>query len=318
MKKLSMLVACVLILVTVVACAAAPTATPVPTATPIPPTATNVPPSATPLPPTATATLLPPTSTPVPPTSTPRPSDTPEPTPTTIPNPPVLPTSVAAPTVLDRGGIASGKSQVEITFIVNEGFLLTSSRGEKILIDAMIGTDFPNYGLLTPEQRTLLGQALPPFDNINLILVTHHHADHFDNNLVKTHMQRDPRATLVSGSNVTSILQLYFPERVKTVNFRSESRQKLTVNGIEVEALELPHSPMIREPHMGFVFMIGGWRILHMADSEDLTRLPSDLGQIDVAFTAAGMKPPSQAKDVIQMHWKVPSPNKAMQKWILK
>jgi hypothetical protein len=80
---------------------------------------------------------LPPTSTPLPPTSTPRPSDTPvppEPTPTTIPNPPVLPPSIATPTVLDRGGIGSGKSELEITFICNEGFMLTSSRGEKILV----------------------------------------------------------------------------------------------------------------------------------------------------------------------------------------
>ena len=55
----------------------APTATPVPpTATPIPPTATPVPPTATPVPPTATpvpatATPVPPTATPVPPTPTP-------------------------------------------------------------------------------------------------------------------------------------------------------------------------------------------------------------------------------------------------------
>ena len=67
--------------------ALAPTATPEPTATPIPPTATPVPPTATPeptatpVPPTATpvpptATPIPPTATPVPPTATPEPEET--------------------------------------------------------------------------------------------------------------------------------------------------------------------------------------------------------------------------------------------------
>jgi L-ascorbate metabolism protein UlaG (beta-lactamase superfamily) len=197
--------------------------------------------------------------------------------------------------------------------------MLTSSRGEKILVDAMLGTAFPSYGVLSPEQRTLLGQALPPFDKVDLILITHHHADHFDFDLVKTHMQRNPRAILVSGSTVTSRLKDLFPERVKTVTFRVESnRQKLTVNGFEIEALDLPHSPPIREPHMGFIFTIGGWRIFHMGDSMDISKLPADLGRIDVVFIGMDAQAPSQAKDVIRMHWKVPSPNKAMQKWILK
>ncbi len=68
-------------------CAAAPTATPVPT--PVPPTATPVPPTATPVPPTATPTPVPPTATPtpIPPTATP----TKTPTPTLTPTPAALP-----------------------------------------------------------------------------------------------------------------------------------------------------------------------------------------------------------------------------------
>jgi hypothetical protein len=87
----------------------APTPTPEPTATPIPPThtPTPVPPTATPEPPTPTATLIPPTATPtstatpVPPTSTPEPTSTPVP-PSATPIPPtatsVPPTSTPEPT----------------------------------------------------------------------------------------------------------------------------------------------------------------------------------------------------------------------------
>ncbi len=71
MKHLALLLVSTFVVIFVVACSPAPTATPVPpTATPtlIPPTATP-----TPVPPTATATPIPPTSTPtpIPPTPTP-------------------------------------------------------------------------------------------------------------------------------------------------------------------------------------------------------------------------------------------------------
>jgi hypothetical protein len=74
-----------------------PTATPESTDTPVPPTATPVPPTATPVPPTATPE---PTDTPVPPTATPKPTETPVP-PTVTPKPtetPVPPTVTPKPT----------------------------------------------------------------------------------------------------------------------------------------------------------------------------------------------------------------------------
>ncbi len=76
--------------------ALAPTATPVPTETPVPPTPTE-----TPVPPTATPTPVP-TSTPVPPTSTPTPEPTATPTytptPTPTPEPTATPTYTPTPT----------------------------------------------------------------------------------------------------------------------------------------------------------------------------------------------------------------------------
>ena len=76
-----------------------PTATPRPTATPVPPTNTPIPPTNTPVPPTNTP--VPPTNTPIPPTNTPiPPTNTPiPPTNTPIPptNTPVPPTNTPIP-----------------------------------------------------------------------------------------------------------------------------------------------------------------------------------------------------------------------------
>ena len=64
-----------------------PTATPMPTATPVPPTATPVPPTATPVPPTAT---------PVPPTATAQPAQTPTPINTPVPTATAVPPTTTA------------------------------------------------------------------------------------------------------------------------------------------------------------------------------------------------------------------------------
>ena len=54
-----------------------------------------------------------------------------------------------------------------------------------------------------------------------------------------------------------------------------------------------------------------------MGDAGDSNKVPSDTEEIDVAFIANWINPPL-AKHIIKMHWEMPSPNIAMQKWILK
>jgi hypothetical protein len=147
-----------------------------PTSAPVPPTATLVAvvPTDTPIP--ATATSEPPTGTPLPPTITLAP-----PTATATPKP----TATLAPESTFDG--------VKVTFVNIAGFLITVG-DKKILIDALYH-GYPE-GILKP-----VISAQPPFDGVDLILVTHEHQDHLSPELVLSHMSSNPDAILVSSQS---------------------------------------------------------------------------------------------------------------------
>jgi len=255
--------------------------------------------------PTPTPTLSPTT----PPTATPRP-----------PTPTVVPTIPPSPIVLESGGNSGGnKPEVEITFICNEGFLLTSSEGEKILVDALLA-GFPQYGVLSREQRMLMEEAKPPFDEIDLILITHGDADHYDFNLVRKHLENDPQTIVVMPETLSARLKGLFPDRVMAIKVDEGKSEALSLNGITVNVLGLRHSTSPYDYfHIGFLFTLGGRQILHTGDFDNNTdALPDDLGKIDLAFMVYWAVEP-QANHLIQMHWDAPSPYMPMQTtWILK
>ncbi|MGD9100655.1 MAG: SUMF1/EgtB/PvdO family nonheme iron enzyme [Anaerolineae bacterium] len=188
----------------------------------------------------------------------------------------------------------SNEPELEITYIGNAGFLIASS-DDKVLVDALYrgccGYTIPS------ERRTLMEQALPPFDGVDLILTTHVHADHFDPLVVGAHLENNPHAILVSTEQVVNQLRSVFPgfddvrDRARAVQLTEGERTQATLNGIELEMLNLPHSPDAdggRPEHMGFLFSVGGVKLLHLGDSEAtlselrVYQLPDE--NIDVAF----------------------------------
>ena len=80
-------------------------------------------------------------------------------------------------------------NNVSITYIGNAGFLI-QIENKKILIDALFkgfeGTyELPQY----IQEKLKLAQA--PFDDVDLILVTHAHGDHIDPDMVLQHMKNN-------------------------------------------------------------------------------------------------------------------------------
>jgi L-ascorbate metabolism protein UlaG (beta-lactamase superfamily) len=162
---------------------------------------------------------------------------------------------------------SGGETALEITYISNEGFLIVTG-DDKILIDGLLEA---GGGMVSTTTARETRYARPPFDDVDLVLVTHSHVDHFDPLAVGTHLENNLQAAFVSTEDVVSRLQTSysgfgaFQDRVTSIELgRGESTQ-LVAGGIDLEIIDVPHS---RTPNLGFLITIGGFKLLHLGDPD--------------------------------------------------
>jgi glyoxylase-like metal-dependent hydrolase (beta-lactamase superfamily II) len=91
---------------------------------------------------------------------------------------------------------------VDVTFLANEGVLL--SAGEtRVVIDGLF-QPYKTYAVMPAADRERIEASQPPFDGIDLVLVSHMHGDHFHAESVARHLRHNPQATLVTSGQVVA------------------------------------------------------------------------------------------------------------------
>jgi L-ascorbate metabolism protein UlaG (beta-lactamase superfamily) len=184
-----------------------------------------------------------------------------------------------------------------MTYLANEGVML-SSGGKKVLIVAL----FLKYktGFATPADSTqsALASARAPFDNVDLILATHYHGDHFHPGPVAAHLAANPRAALATSSQVIDSLRGRVPagsalnSRILARTTAPGARRREVINGIPVEFLGVSHGSgpanHLAIQHLVYIIELGGKRILHTGDAilsdENIRAFRLDTARIDVAL----------------------------------
>jgi L-ascorbate metabolism protein UlaG (beta-lactamase superfamily) len=168
---------------------------------------------------------------------------------------------------------------VTIQYIANEGFLISSGK-QKVLIDALFREGFGRY--LTPARgvRTKLTKASPPFDDVNLILVTHWHADHCDSKMIVGHLRSNQNAIVIAPDQVADRMseQKGFEDIEHRVWRRTPEHGEALredIGEISVEVFRLRHIPYLEEgvdrhkdvENLGFLLTVGGVRFFHGGDA---------------------------------------------------
>jgi len=183
----------------------------------------------------------------------------------TTPEPP-KPTD--APTLLPT---ASSTSEVffdgaQVTFIDNDGFLITVE-DKKILIDALFDTHNPNS---SPPQEVLQKavNGEPPFDQIDVVIATHSHSDHFSADLVREYLRNNQKAVFVSTWDAVRRINQTgeeFAERLISVNLEPGESSHLSINGIELDCLYISHG-YASDKNIGVVITVGDYTFFHSGD----------------------------------------------------
>ncbi|MEI6456596.1 MAG: MBL fold metallo-hydrolase [bacterium] len=222
-----------------------------------------------------------------------------------------------------------------ITYIANEGFLLETAK-HKILIDALFGNiegnwcDQPGDSLMN-----LMFNGIKPFNDIEIILVTHSHSDHFWAPLIINFLQKNSNAVLVCPEQVNEVL-------MKNKEYASVSGNihalrsgtifdtTLFIREASIRVLRLKHGSWYEKDsvsgksidlhqnveNFGYMIKADGFTFLHTGDGSvenktQFSRYDLAAGEIDVAFfDRVFLKPEGlklieeniHAKNIIFMH----------------
>ena len=223
------------------------------------------------------------------------------------PAPVIAPQDVAVP--------PPAGTTLEVTYLAHEGVLLAAG-GTQVLIDGLHREYRSSYPFLPEPYRERIETAQPPFDAIDVILVSHVHLDHFHAESVVRHLRHNAGATLVSSEQVVGEIQKLagyatIRSRVTTMTPPLKGRMTTVAGGVGVEVLGVGHGTGRHATiqNLGHIVTLGGRKVLHIGDAstEDASifdALDLDEAAIDVAFLPVWFLTSDEGAAIVRQHIK--------------
>ncbi len=162
-----------------------------------------------------------------------------------------------------------------ITYIANAGVLI-SSGPDKVLIDALHRPYLKEY-ISTPD--TMIAQMMagrPPFDGVDVMIVSHIHGDHFHSATVAEFLARQPGVQLIGPPEVKDSLRKASADfgamesRIHTApSYIRYDTGSVAVGNILIDIFNMPHSGSEERTvtqNIATLTTVGGRRILHTGD----------------------------------------------------
>jgi L-ascorbate metabolism protein UlaG (beta-lactamase superfamily) len=179
----------------------------------------------------------------------------------------------AQPEPVASGMAAVARSEApSIRYLANEGVLVSLPEGT-VLIDGLFGDGLPEYPVVEAATRDSLERGLGEFREIDLVLVTHVHRDHFGALAVERHLIQNPHAHLVAPRQVADSLRILGREferiqgRVHTVDATPGGIAEIEVAGIPLRALGIAHPPSRNQPIEHVAYVVGReTTVAHLGD----------------------------------------------------
>jgi L-ascorbate metabolism protein UlaG (beta-lactamase superfamily) len=195
------------------------------------------------------------------------------------------------------GEAKQGAPRLTVTYLAHSGFLLAAG-SQKILVDALTEPAAEwKFATASAEVRQKMEQGQPPFDGIGLVLISHNHVDHHRPASTVRFLLRNPKAVVVTTTEVRDQMQKESPEleqvRSRVVVPELEWKQCTVreIGGIRLEIARLKHGSDKEWPAIiyAFFFELGGKKVLYAAGTtgyfpEEYEALGYAKRGIDLAF----------------------------------
>jgi L-ascorbate metabolism protein UlaG (beta-lactamase superfamily) len=174
-------------------------------------------------------------------------------------------------------------ADLKITYLANEGVLINC--GEKnVLLDALLRDSLDEYARHPPDVQEKLETGKTPFDDVQLVLATHFHLDHWDAGAITRFLRNNPMAQFVSTPQATAMMPWSQRERIHALWPALGKSRDFRGGGVTVTAFRLNHG---KAQNLGYRISMCGRKLFHLGDAdgapEDFTALRS-MGSADVAM----------------------------------
>lgn len=202
---------------------------------------------------------------------------------------------------------------IEVRYIANEGVMI-SAGGKRVLIDGLHRRYGPEYAYLPDTEREKIESARPPFDAIDLVLVSHRHGDHFHPESVGLYLKNSPKTLFASSQQVVDEVAAgvagydAVKGRITPIPFTLKDRRSMNLAGIDVEFLGVGHGSGRHTSiqNLGHLISIGGKKVLHIGDADISDEIfdAFDLEQkgIDIALLPVWFLTGKTGKELVERH----------------
>ncbi|MDF2530430.1 MAG: hypothetical protein K0Q65_11 [Clostridia bacterium] len=158
----------------------------------------------------------------------------------------------------------------KLIYVANAGVLINID-GKKVLIDGLNNAEYPLYKSTPLEISEQITEGIPPFDHIDVMLITHNHSDHFDVESVVRFLNKNSDAAVISTNAVISAIKKQISDAVEArlieIQLEKQCEKRIQVKGIDIVAFSLAHDGKEHTEVHNLAFLIdGSKRVLHLGD----------------------------------------------------
>lgn len=182
----------------------------------------------------------------------------------------------------------------KITYIANAG-VLVEINDKKVLIDGLSNSNLKIYKNTPNTIKQQIIAGVPPFHNIDLLLFTHHHSDHFDVNASIEYLRCNEDAVIVSTTKVISAIKKEAPDlknyNLVVVNPLGYGTETIAIKGISINCISLLHEGRGNDnvENIGYLLHMDGKKILHVGDAKSVKEnyMPLNLAKENIDLLLA-------------------------------